>query len=104
MCLSVNPEFAHLEAVGKLSSRELEELVSFCAVNGEFKLFLVLSLKLICLCFLVDNSPCLVVVRTFELPAYRIAAGIVVGITTSNDRVLLNSNGLTSNHDSPCIT
>ena len=85
MCLGVNPEFCNLEAVAKLGSRELEELISLCAVNGELKLFLVLSLKLIGLYLLVDDCPSLVVVRTFELPAYGIAAGIVVGVASCYD-------------------
>ena len=52
----------------------------------------------------VDECPCLVVVRTFELPAYRIAAGIVVGVGTSYERILLNSNWFAGNDDSPSIT
>ena len=104
MCLFVNPEFAELEAVSNLSNRELEELVGLCAVNFNGIFVLVEALELVSLNLLVDECPCLVVVRTFELPAYRIAAGIVVGVGTSYERILLNSNWFAGNDDSPSIT
>ena len=105
MCLGVNPELTELEAIACACCRELEELVSFTSVDGEFKLFLVYAVNLVSVkvVVLVNECPCLIVVRTFELPATRVASRIVVGVGTSYERVLLDGNGFAGNHDCPCI-
>ena len=103
MFLLVDPEFAKFQAIGKLSCSKLEELILLCVVYREYKLFQVLSLKLIGLNSFVDECPDIVVVRAFELPADRILSRIFVVVITCYDRVLLNSNGFAGNEDGPCI-